>query len=493
MTNTPTTNNTELPALQQLAINATDSFVVQTSDAPANEDVDMNELFQDMPPASNAESSATVVDPAATFNDQDLSAYSIMSDAEYNGDTDLSADMEEVLLSKRTSLEQWTKVYRHSMLRVERTSIAHPMYATWKMECGDLEKVVRQKQQDVVSFAAALSMGDLSVPPVLSSSTAATTVVHADSKKLSLDLGTPRFGDPNKYGKGQPFQVIADPHLFLDSFKTYCESSYGEKLFLASATRLLRMAILDEQTRQQFNDEMVSSGTSAITWDECEVAFVDSVLTPTERFRTVARVAQTGRRFKESYRNFALRLQRSVRVYRIDDNNATVPSGIMGSIPSLELNLIKNSIQKAGTSLSEVKLDSICDVLTALSAMEGPDDSLKRPHSLVDNDSDDDKSSPSSKFDKNNDKRPRYPNQRGNGRRDKGKTTTNSSSASSSSSSTSNKKTFHCDNHGENTSHATKDCRICSKCNKFGHTAPYCRNDCKKNFDNKGKGKKEDK
>jgi hypothetical protein len=68
----------------------------------------------------------------------------------------------------------------------------------------------------------------------------------------------------------------------------------------------------------------------------------------------------------------------------------------------LELNLVKNSIQKGGISLSEVKLDLICDVFNALSAMKGPGDSLKGPHSHIDNDSDDDKSSFPSKFDKNN-------------------------------------------------------------------------------------------
>ncbi|KAF9083977.1 hypothetical protein BGX29_002805, partial [Mortierella sp. GBA35] len=252
------------------------------------------------------------------------------------------------------------------------------------------------------------------------------------------------------------------------------------------------MAIQDEQTRQQFNDELTHHGSSSLTWEECEVAFVDSVLTPKERFDTVARVAEIGRRSKESYRNFALRLQRSVRVYRIDDGNTTVLSGILRSMPSLELNLIKGAIQKAGTSLFEVKMDSINEILSVISAMEGPDDSLKRQHHLVDDDSDDDDNTPSPKFDKkNNNKRPRHPNQRGNGRRGKGKTNTTSSSSSSSSSSFSNdKKTFHCDHHGDNRTHNTKDCRFCDKCKQHGHTAPFCKKDRKK-FDNKGKGKKE--
>ncbi|KAF9539769.1 hypothetical protein EC957_005063 [Mortierella hygrophila] len=54
-----------------------------------------------------------------------------------------------------------------------------------------------------------------------------------------------------------------------------------------------------------------------------------------------------------------------------------------------ELNLIKSSLQKAGTTFSEIKLDSISDVPTTFTATDGPDDSLNRPNSLMDDDSDD--------------------------------------------------------------------------------------------------------
>ncbi|KAK5809850.1 hypothetical protein F5H01DRAFT_323098 [Linnemannia elongata] len=472
-------NTTELPSLRQMDINATDAFVVNssTSSAPITEDIDMVDHDLD-------DSSHFLADnPASTGQEFDLNQFSITSDSDYNGDIDLTTELQDVLLSKRNDLAQWTKVYRQSMLRVAKTPTDHSLYATWQHECEDLANIVRQKEKEHDSFTAAMSLGSLATESILSPTSAVIAAAKVDNKKLSLDLGTPRFGDA-KHGKGQPFQVIRDPHLFLDSFKTYCENSYGETPFLASAQRLLCMAILDEQTRQQFNDELSRHGSSSLTWEECEVAFVDSVLTPKERFLTVARVAETGRRNKESYRNFALRLQRSVRVYRIDDNNATVLSGIMGSIPSLELNLIKNSIQKAGTSLSDVRLNSITELLTALSAMEGPDDSLKRPHSLVDDDEDDKKDASSSKTSNGNHNSRKRLRHRKNDRGSKGKA--NADSSQSSSLSDSGKKTFHCDNHGDNYTHDTKNCRHCTKCNKKGHTAPYCNSDRKKNADSKG-------
>ncbi|KAG0372550.1 hypothetical protein BGX24_000100 [Mortierella sp. AD032] len=61
------------------------------------------------------------------------------------------------------------------------------------------------------------------------------------------------------------------------------------------------MAILDDQTRQQFTDELTRHSSPSLTYEEYEVAFVDSVLTLTEHLNTDARVAEIGRRHKELY------------------------------------------------------------------------------------------------------------------------------------------------------------------------------------------------
>ncbi|KAG0360730.1 hypothetical protein BGX24_005494 [Mortierella sp. AD032] len=309
----------------------------------------------------------------------DLNAFSAMADDDDESDSELTNGLEEAITTKKHDLSAWSKLYHRTLLKMHK----NPLDVNYQIPGSRPTDGTNHYRYDR-NYAAA---------------------IRVESKKLVLDSGTPRFGD-HKHGKGQTYQVIRDPHLFLDGFKTYCENSYGGAPFLASAQRLLCMAILDDQTRQQFNGELTRHTSSSLTWEECEVAFVDSVLTPSERFNTVARVAEIGRRHKESYRNFALRLQRSVRVYRIDDNNATVLSGIMSSIPSVERNLIKTSIQKSGTSLSDVKLDSICGILTNLSAMDGPYDSLKRPRSLIDDDSDDKSDVPLFRHNNKRQKRP---------------------------------------------------------------------------------------
>ncbi|KAF9540077.1 hypothetical protein EC957_004674 [Mortierella hygrophila] len=254
------------PRSSQLDINAIDAFVVtsSSSSAPIFEDIEMadQDLGDPLP---------SILDhPFSAGQESDLKFFSIMSDSDYNGSFDLTTDLQD-------------------------------------QECANLVKIVRQKEKEHASFAVATSLGSLETDPILSPTFAAAAAAKVENIKLPLDMGMPRFGNA-KHGKGQSFQVIRDPHLFLDSFKTYCENSYGETPFLASAQRLLCMAILDEQTRQHFNDKLARHGSSSLTWEEFEVAFVDSVLTPKERFLAVARVAETGRRNNEFYRNFALRL-----------------------------------------------------------------------------------------------------------------------------------------------------------------------------------------
>ncbi|KAF9537694.1 hypothetical protein EC957_007797 [Mortierella hygrophila] len=89
--------------------------------------------------------------PISTGQEPDLKSFSIMSDSDYNGDVDLTTDLQDVLLSKRIA---------------------------WR-----------------------------------------------NGRKLRRSC-----------------QVIRDPQLFLDSFKTYCENSYGETPFLASAQRLRELS-----------------------------------------------------------------------------------------------------------------------------------------------------------------------------------------------------------------------------------------------------------
>ncbi|KAF9536848.1 hypothetical protein EC957_009523 [Mortierella hygrophila] len=79
--------------------------------------------------------------------------------------------------------------------------------------------------------------------------------------------------------------------------------------------------------------------------------------------------------------------------------------------------------------------------------MEGPDNSLKRPHSLVDDDDDDKKDASSSKTNNSNNHGHKRQRHRKNDRRGKGKPTADS--FSSPSSFDSGKRTYHCDNHNK--------------------------------------------
>ncbi|KAK3824088.1 MAG: hypothetical protein JOS17DRAFT_792747 [Linnemannia elongata] len=469
----------ELPPIQQLAldnplataaiscasaIDAIDRALATAATLPNTaEDI---EMIESQPPTPSADR------PSGGYKRKLLSDFSITKDAASDDESVISSTAEELLTNRRDNLSAWKRAYLQSVLRVETHNNDHPSYAMWQQEAIDLERIVKDKTNEYERLQKAFSLAQPAQAIIVTPTVAAATVAAPDDKKLSLDNGTPRFGIP-KPAKSYPFEIIQDPHLFLDSFHTYCRNSYGS-LFLPSASRLLQMAILDEQTRQQMSDAISQHGESPLTWEECEVAFVNSVLTPTERFLTVKKVAEIGRRPKESYRNLSARLQRSVRIYRIDDKNAAVLSGLLGSLPSSELNIIKSALQKEGITLGEVKLDSLGAVLTTLQALEGPDDSVKRPYSFVDND----ESISHDTFvnDKKEKRRKRNNNYKNNNINQDKSTPSESSVASSSKM---------CDFHGPNKTHDTKDCRICNKCNRRGHTAYHCKTEQKSNQDNK--------
>ncbi|KAG0251403.1 hypothetical protein BGZ95_006895, partial [Linnemannia exigua] len=193
-------NNSELPTLQVLAINATKEFVVAPSSTLGfQEDIVMSDDDdKDLSTFSANQHSQ----PSQAF---DLNTFSAMMEANDESDSELTNGFAEAITSKKHDLSL----------------------------------------PDCARLKADLALNQPAAPIFTDPTATLATAVRVDSKKLTLNSGTPHFGDI-KNGKGQSFQVLSDPHLFLDVFNT------------------------------------------------------------------VARIAETGRRPKESYRNFAMRLLRSV-------------------------------------------------------------------------------------------------------------------------------------------------------------------------------------
>ncbi|KAG0272100.1 hypothetical protein BGZ96_005466, partial [Linnemannia gamsii] len=189
-------NSNDLPTLHNLAINATDDFV------------------HTQPPQV-----------------LDLNNFSVMKDANDESDSELNSSLEKAITSQKHDLSNWSTLYRRTLLKMHKNPL-DINYKMWQREAIQLQEIVRQMTAECTRLEAALSFGQPMATITTDPTAFSASAVRIDSKKLSLDSGTPRFDD-NRHGKGQSFQVIRDPHLFLDGFKTYCENSYGEAPFLA--------------------------------------------------------------------------------------------------------------------------------------------------------------------------------------------------------------------------------------------------------------------
>jgi hypothetical protein len=267
-----------LPPIHELALTADETGTVPNSSNNASEDVVMVDSAQ----------------PATTnVHLKDLSLFSITNDVDYGDDMDVSAALEEVQKNKRIQLAAWTRQHKNAILRSVKSGLDHPMYSAYKTEEQELERMVRLLTEEYNNLLASINVGVLTTPASQSPATVAPTTTTVPDKKLTLDPSTPRFG-VRKAGKTYTYPLLSDPHLFLDSFHSYCTNSYGSA-FAQNAVRLLGMAVEDEETAQQLQAAFKQLSDSTVSWEECEKVFVDSVLSPSERFRTVAKVAKTGR------------------------------------------------------------------------------------------------------------------------------------------------------------------------------------------------------
>lgn len=93
-------NNTELPTLQGLVINATDDFHVTPSVPESSKDIVMGDE------EGSTSTMSSVSHPSLPVQAPDLNGFSIMLDANYDSDTELASSLEEAITRTSVILSQ---------------------------------------------------------------------------------------------------------------------------------------------------------------------------------------------------------------------------------------------------------------------------------------------------------------------------------------------------------------------------------------------------
>ncbi|KAF9969073.1 hypothetical protein BGZ75_003158, partial [Mortierella antarctica] len=89
--------------------------------------------------------------------------------------------------------------------------------------------------------------------------------------------------------------------------------------------------------RHLLEDELNKHKGTKLTWEQCETIFLRVALSDDERHNQVIELLNAGRKPNESYKRFAMRISRDIRVYGIADNSEMVLSILRRTVPNIVL------------------------------------------------------------------------------------------------------------------------------------------------------------
>ncbi|KAG0195627.1 hypothetical protein BGX28_000952, partial [Mortierella sp. GBA30] len=169
------------------------------------------------------------------------------------------------------------------------------------------------------------------------------------------------------------FYPDSDPREFLDQLKHIVMPYVGKEAFEASCDRYLRYLTVSEFHQQSLDYELNKKKKEGVnlTWEECEMIFLRVSLSEQERIAQIKQLLETGRKDHESYRQFAMRISRDIRVYGIKDDNEMVLSLLSATVTPDTLNLMVTRLQVLKQN-AEVRFLSINDFTKIMSNLIGP-------------------------------------------------------------------------------------------------------------------------
>ncbi|KAF9274298.1 hypothetical protein BGZ68_000786, partial [Mortierella alpina] len=167
--------------------------------------------------------------------------------------------------------------------------------------------------------------------------------------------------------------AVQDPRQFLDQLKHMVMPFVGKELFDANCDRYLSYLVINEYHQQclefEFNKKRQEGKT--LTWEECEIVFLKIALSEQERVKQIKTLLETGREEHESYRQFAMRIARDMRLYGIKDDNEMVLSLLSATVTPDTFNMMVTRLQVLNQS-AEMRFTSISDFTKIMSNLIGP-------------------------------------------------------------------------------------------------------------------------
>jgi len=280
------------------------------------------------------------------------------------------------------------------------------------------------------------------------------------------------------------FEKESDPRTFLADLKHTVSAYVGDQAFTLQCGRYLKYLTKSEFHRQALDKEYEKKGSKDgynISWDDCETIFLKVSMTEQERIGKIQQLCAAGRESNESYREFAMRIDRDIRVYGIKDDNEMVLSLLASLVKPTTLDTMQLTLRLEKND-ANAEFTSVCDFIRIMGGMNGPQSVLRKNTNGSVHDS-----SPRALRNKRN-KNIRFNPTGGNGNQSSGSSNQNIDDQNlSAGNHRSNgdqrrpsffndaRQQYNCNHCGKNYTHDTARHIVCTKCQLRGHSAENCR------------------
>ncbi|KAG0235912.1 hypothetical protein BGW42_004558 [Actinomortierella wolfii] len=222
-----------------------------------------------------------------------------------------------------------------------------------------------------------------SVLSVRKENTSFTTATSTEAIKSEYTLET----DPSypRYRRGN------NALEFLDDLHMHVSVKTDWRFFFQNAYHFIVMKVYDEQIVSRFKaemqrckDEFDAAKKSSLdpipwkNWEECKGAFVKATISDEERYNRVNKLVYGGRRDRESWRKYAQRLERDMKLFgRRCEADLFVPLLSEQNVDIINVMLMDYRLRKQDYELLAFK--SFDEFVCSLERMYGPDFDQNEP------------------------------------------------------------------------------------------------------------------
>ncbi|KAF9371596.1 hypothetical protein BGX21_005078 [Mortierella sp. AD011] len=346
-------------------------------DTGVESDIDLNN-DRDVDGDSNVDVNVDMNIENVESDDIDESATNLGSDdmnSQFILDDDMSMDPDNLVLNESTMPTRSDKELL-AELNVEKKRLTLRKIAAARLLAAPVPAAQREKNLRTYD-ASLVELNDVNerikfLEESLKELAALERPARSKKEKSSKCEGSGWRTEALKTTSDMPrFHKNSNPLEFLDRLQHEGNALVGREKFAQVCDRYLLLMTKSDYHCGLLDIELKKPENKNPTWEQCETIFLHIALNAQELQSHLLRSVQTGRLEEETYKQYAMRVSRDIRIFGTEDNNSAVLSVLEETVDPLVRTIMRFGLQ---AKKRKETFDSINEFIELLASVDGPQD-----------------------------------------------------------------------------------------------------------------------